>query len=61
MAWSPSQSNEECAHEFDKDGSEPNFTNYAKVKDDEPFSSMLDYIFLSPSWKVKGMKTTTPR
>ena len=36
-------------------GAEPDFTNYAKVKEDEPFIGTLDYIFLSPEWKVTGL------
>jgi 2',5'-phosphodiesterase len=57
MEWSPSAKAMKSAYaEFDKGGSEPNFTNYAKVKDDEPFIDTLDYIFLSPSWKVKGIR-----
>jgi len=33
---------------------EPNYTNYAQVKDEDPFIGTLDYIFLSQShpWKV---------
>jgi 2',5'-phosphodiesterase len=34
-------------------GKEPDFTNYAKVKDKEPFVDTLDYIWLSPHWEVK--------
>jgi endonuclease/exonuclease/phosphatase family metal-dependent hydrolase len=37
-------------------GKEPDFTNYAKVKDDEPFIETLDYIFLSPHWSVSKVK-----
>lgn len=33
------------------DGMEPEFTNYAQIRD-EPFSGTLDYIFVSPGWKV---------
>jgi 2',5'-phosphodiesterase len=57
MEWSPSAKAMKSAYaESDKGGAEPNFTNYAKVKDDEPFIDTLDYIFLSPSWKVKGVR-----
>jgi 2',5'-phosphodiesterase len=35
---------------------EPDFTNYARVKEDDPFIDTLDYIFLSQGqWKVKNM------
>jgi len=31
---------------------EPDFTNYAAIKDSDPFIGTLDYIFLSNEWKV---------
>ena len=37
-------------------GKEPEFTNYAKVKQDQEFIDTLDYIFLSPHWKVDGVR-----
>jgi hypothetical protein len=37
------------------DDAEPAFTNWAKIKDDEPFIETLDYIFLSP--RVKALTT----
>lgn len=36
-------------------GFEPEFTNYAKVMNDEPFIDTLDYIFLSPQWSVNNV------
>lgn len=36
-------------------GSEPDFTNYARVKEDEPFIDTLDYIFVSSEWKVDSV------
>ena len=39
----------------ENNGKEPEFTNYAKVKDDEPFIGTLDYIFLSEHWKVNAV------
>lgn len=38
----------------EKNGVEPNFTNYAKVKDDPEFIDTLDYIFYAPkdAWQV---------
>lgn len=36
-------------------GAEPQFTNNAQVKQMEPFVECLDYIFVSPQWKVKGV------
>ena len=37
-------------------GEEPKFTNYARIKEDDPFIDTLDYIFLSEEWKVRGVK-----
>lgn len=37
------------------DGAEPDFTNYAQVKEQEPFVEALDYIFMSPEWKVQSV------
>lgn len=34
-------------------GKEPDFTNYAKVKDKDPFMDTLDYIWVSPQWQVQ--------
>ena len=35
---------------------EPDFTNYARVKEDDPFIDTLDYIFLSKGqWQVDNM------
>ena len=33
-------------------GGEPDFTNYARVREDEPFIDTLDYIFVSAEWQV---------
>lgn len=35
------------------DGKEPDFTNYAQTREDDPFIDTLDYFFLSNEWKVK--------
>lgn len=37
-------------------GKEPDFTNYARIKEDDPFIDTLDYIFLSKEWKVTAVK-----
>ncbi len=44
-------------------GSEPDFTNYAKIKNDDPFIGTLDYIFLSKGcgWKVKSVDSIPHR
>jgi 2',5'-phosphodiesterase len=36
-------------------GSEPDFTNYARIRDDPVFIDTLDYIFLSPQWLVDSV------
>ena len=39
-----------------KNGKEPDFTNHAKIRDDEPFIDVLDYIFLNKgSWNVSSV------
>jgi len=56
MEWSPSSQAMRSAYAIAGDGKEPDFTNYAKVKEEDPFIDTLDYIFLSEDWKVKGIK-----
>jgi 2',5'-phosphodiesterase len=57
MEWSPTAKAMKSAYAAASEkGVEPDFTNYAKVKDDEPFIDTLDYIFLSSEWKVKGVR-----
>ncbi len=36
-------------------GQEPDFTNYAKIQDQETFIETLDYIFLSKEWGVASV------
>jgi 2',5'-phosphodiesterase len=36
-------------------GKEPDLTNYSQVKNKETFISTLDYIWLSPQWKVNSV------
>jgi 2',5'-phosphodiesterase len=38
------------------DGTEPNFTNYSKVRDEPVFIDTLDYIFFSPEWRVENVQ-----
>lgn len=41
---------------------EPDFTNYSRVKDGDPFVDTLDYIFLSQSqWLVENMSSFVDR
>ena len=42
-------------------GGEPDFTNYARVKEQDAFVDTLDYIFLSPEWKVENTKSIVHR
>lgn len=37
---------------YAESGEEPDFTNYAKQGDKDPFIDTLDYIFLSDGWEV---------
>jgi len=43
------------------DHGEPDFTNYAQIKEDDPFIGTLDYIFLSEEWKVSSVKEIVHR
>lgn len=55
MTWTPTiQAMRSAYVEFE--GSEPDFTNYARIKEEDPFIDTLDYIFLSKEWKVVGVK-----
>jgi hypothetical protein len=40
-------------------GSEPEFTNNAQVQQQPPFVECLDYVFVSPHWKVQGANETS--
>jgi mRNA deadenylase 3'-5' endonuclease subunit Ccr4 len=46
---------------YAEDNGEPNFSNYARVKEDDPFIDTLDYIFISPEWKVESTKSIVHR
>jgi len=56
MEWTPTSEAMRSAYAVAGDGVEPDFTNYARIKEDDPFIDCLDYIFLSEDWKVKGVK-----
>lgn len=51
VEWTATASPMKSAYAETEDG-EPNFTNYARVKEQEPFIDVLDYLFLSKEWKV---------
>ena len=42
-------------------GSEPDFTNYAKVQNDPVFIETLDYIFHSSGWNVDSVQALPHR
>lgn len=46
---------------YAEDNGEPDFSNYARVKEDDPFIDTLDYIFISPEWKVESTKSIVHR
>jgi len=59
MEWSITSEPMRSAY-AEKDG-EPNFTNFARVKEQDPFIDTLDYIFLSSEWEVVGTKSIVHR
>lgn len=58
--WSPNIQPMRSAYAETTHG-EPNFTNYARVRENEPFIDTLDYIFLSHAWKVDAVLPTPHR
>jgi mRNA deadenylase 3'-5' endonuclease subunit Ccr4 len=60
MSWEPSAQPMRSAYAA-SNGKEPDFTNFARIKEQEPFIDTLDYIFLSDEWKVKGVKPLVHR
>jgi 2',5'-phosphodiesterase len=68
--WEPTAKPMASAYRL-AEGKEPNFTNYARVGEQEPFIDTLDYIFLSKDtetnenvkskWKVKGVQSLPHR
>jgi mRNA deadenylase 3'-5' endonuclease subunit Ccr4 len=59
MEWCVSSAPMRSAY-AEKDG-EPDFTNNARAREDDPFIDTLDYIFLSPEWKVESTKSIVHR
>lgn len=55
MEWQPTAKAMRSAYAESEHG-EPDFTNYARVRHNDPFIDTLDYIFLSDHWKVAGVK-----
>ncbi|KAL7570373.1 hypothetical protein ACA910_017211 [Epithemia clementina (nom. ined.)] len=55
MTWEPTLPQGIRSAYAEKLGHEPDFTNYARTKEQEPFIETLDYIFLSPEWNVDSV------
>ena len=55
MVWNPEARPMRSAYALSTFG-EPDWTNYAKIRDDDPFIGCLDYIFLSEEWKVGAVR-----
>lgn len=60
MEWSPTIQAMRSAY-AEKLGEEPDFTNYARIKENDPFIDTLDYIFISKEWKVCSVKELVHR
>jgi mRNA deadenylase 3'-5' endonuclease subunit Ccr4 len=54
--WQPTQQEPVRSAYAVAQGREPDFTNYARVKEDDPFIDCLDYIFLSKEWGVTAIQ-----
>ena len=52
MEWKPTMKPMQSAYAANANGQEPDFTNYAQTRDNEPFIDTLDFIFMSDEWKV---------
>jgi 2',5'-phosphodiesterase len=61
VEWSPTSLPLRSAYAVALDGSEPDYTNWARVKENDPFIDTLDYIFIFPSWRVTGVKPLSSR
>ena len=55
MEWHPTAKAMRSVY-AESDHGEPDFTNYARIKENEPFIDTLDYIFCSDEWKIEGVK-----
>jgi len=60
MQWQPTALPMRSAYAVSSHG-EPDFTNYAKIRDDDPFIGCLDYIFMSDDWTVDSVKKIPKR
>lgn len=55
MEWACTAAPMKSAY-HEKLGKEPDFTNFARVQEKDPFIDTLDYVFLSPHWRVNNVK-----
>ena len=60
MEWKPTAKPMRSAYAVSGHG-EPDFTNYARIRENEPFIDTLDYIFLSDEWNVVDVKKLVKR
>lgn len=60
MEWEPTIEGMRSAYAI-ASGREPDFTNYARIEENDPFIDTLDYIFLSKEWKVTSVKEICSR
>lgn len=58
--WKPTAKAMRSAYAESEFG-EPDFTNYARIRENDPFIDTLDYIFLSDEWRVEGVKKLPKR
>jgi 2',5'-phosphodiesterase len=60
--WKPTMKEPvRSAYSVCNDGKEPDFTNYARVREDEPFIDTLDYIFVSKNVEPISVQTLPAR
>lgn len=60
MEWMPTARPMRSAYAETNHG-EPDFTNYARVKQGDPFIDTLDYIFCSEQWDIDAVKALPTR
>jgi hypothetical protein len=61
MEWHPVIKPLQSAYAVSDHGG-PDFTNYARIREQEPFiDTLIDYIFCSDEWKVLGVKSLQSR
>jgi 2',5'-phosphodiesterase len=56
LSWKPAISPSLRSAYKVANGCEPDFTNHAQIRNEEPFVETLDYIFMSPEWVVDAVE-----